>query len=141
MKNTDENAIITIVSKHISGNETDSIEIVTTGKFYQKGNKFYIFYNETEAMNMPNCSVMMIAEGDKLIMKRSGEYEVKMTYATGEAESVVYYMPYGKVDMTLDTKSVVCDLVDSGGTVDLDYMLYISGEPQRTVININIKRE
>ncbi len=141
LKNIDENAIIKIESKHTSNGETDSMELVTTGRFYQKGKKFYIFYNETEEMEMANCSVMMIADGDKVTMKRTGEYELKLNYIAGVTESVVYYMPYGKMDMTQTTKSVSCCLDDSGGSVDIDYELYISGERQRTQISIKIKRK
>lgn len=141
MKNIEENAIINIISKHTSGGETDSMELVTTGCFYQKGRKFYIFYNESEEMEMANCSVMMIADGDKVTMRRSGEYELKLTYVAGESESVVYYMPYGEMNMTQTTKSVSCNLSDGGGTIDIDYSLFISGEEQRTSINIKVKRK
>ncbi len=141
MKNTVENAIIKISSKHSADDINDAIEFVTTGRFYQKGSKFYIFYDENEEMEMANCSVMIIANGDYVTMKRTGEYEVRLDYRAGLTENVVYYMPYGKMDMTQTTKSVSCDLSDSGGNIDIDYILYIVGEPQRTRINIKVSRK
>lgn len=141
LKNTEENAIITVSSRQTSDGDTDSFEFITKGSFYQKGSKFYIFYEENEEMQMSDCSVMLIAEKDKVTMRRSGEFELKLTYVEGESEDIIYYMPFGEMNLTQKTESVMCDLSDSGGTLELKYRLIIGDREQENYVRIRVKRK
>lgn len=141
LKNTDENAIITVSSRQVSDGESDSFEFITSGSYYQRGSKYYIFYNENEEMQMSNCSVMLIAESNKVTMRRNGDFELKMTYIEGESEDVIYYMPFGEMNLTQKTNKIHCDLADNGGTLTLDYTLIIGDNVQKNSVNIKVKRK
>ncbi len=141
MKTIEENAVISIVSTQTSPEGTDKVEFVTDGTFYQRGGKFYIFYNENEEMEMTNCTVMLIAEKAKVTMRRKGDFELKLTYIEGESENVVYYMPFGEMNMTQTTHSVESDLTDSGGLIKIKYTLSIGAGEQINSIEIKVKRK
>ncbi|MBS7298225.1 MAG: DUF1934 domain-containing protein [Eubacteriales bacterium] len=141
LKNIDENAIITIISTQKSEEGSETCEFSTEGTFYQRGNKFYLFYNENEEMEMANCSVMIIAEKEKVTMRRTGDFELKLTYIKGETENTVYYMPFGKMNMTQTTHSVSTDLSDSGGVIKISYTLIMGGGEQNNDIEIKVKRK
>ena len=141
MKNIEENAIITITSTQASNDGKETVEFTTDGTYYQKGDKFYIFYNESEEMEMANCSVMIIVEKEKVTMRRKGDFELKLNYVAGESENVVYYMPFGEMNMTQTTHSVSTILEDDGGVINIDYTLIIGGGEQRNVIEIKVKRK
>ena len=141
MKNIDENAIITIISTQSSIEGEETVEFATDGTFYQRGSKFYIFYNESEEMDMANCSVMIIADGKRVTMRRNGDFELKLNYVAGETENVVYYMPFGEMNMTQTTHSVSSSFDDMGGVIKIDYTLIIGGGEQRNRITIKVKRK
>lgn len=141
MKNIDESAIITIISTQYSAGEEETIEFETDGTFYRRENKYYIFYNESEEMEMANCSVMIIADSKKITMRRKGDFELKLTYVEGESENVVYYMPFGEMNMSQTTNSVEVNLGDDGGVIKVDYLLNIGGGEQRNKIEIKVKKK
>ncbi len=141
LKDTVENAIITVTSKQFADGEADSFEFITNGTYYQRGSKFYIFYNESAEMEMSNCNIMIIAEDGKVTMRRKGEFELKFTYIEGETEDVIYYMPFGEMNMTQITESIKCDLTDRGGVLILNYRLIIGDREQENCVNIKVKRK
>ncbi len=141
LKNTNENAIIKVVAKHIQNGESDNVELITDGSFYMKGNKFYVLYRENEEMGMADCSVTIVVDGDTVTMRRRGGYELKLTYCEGESESVVYYMPFGEINMTQATKKVSRSLDENGGSIKIIYDLSIAGEVQTNKLDIEIKRK
>lgn len=139
MKATEENAIITVQSEQIVDGETDFIEFITEGSFYKRGDKFYIFYKETEEMQMSDCNVMLIAERERVTMRRSGDFELKLTYAEGESEDVIYYMPFGEMNLTQRTEKIDCKLTEDGGTLSLKYSLSIGDRGQKNNVKIKVK--
>lgn len=141
LKNIDENAIITIISTQTSADGEETVEFATDGTFYRRGSKYYIFYNESEEMDMANCSVMIIADGKKVTMRRKGDFELKLTYVEGESENVVYYMPFGEMNMSQTTETVEISLDEDGGVIKINYLLNIGGGEQRNKIKIKVKRK
>ena len=141
LKNTNENAIIKVSSKQTSNGDSEEMEFVTRGCFCQRGRKFYIFYAESEEMGMANCTVMLIAEEKTVTMRRRGEFELKMTYIEGESESVIYYLPFGEINMTQTTHSVFCSLDDNGGEIKVNYTLLMDGAMQENELTIKVERQ
>lgn len=141
LKNINENAIIKVVAKHFQNGESDNVELITDGSFYMKGNKFYILYKENEEMGMADCSVTIVVDGDTVTMRRRGGYELKLNYREGESESVVYYMPFGEINMTQSTKKVSHSLDENGGCIKITYDLSIGGDVQTNKLDIEIKRK
>ena len=141
LKNINENAIIKVVAKHFQNGESDNVELITDGSFYMKGNKFYILYKENEEMGMADCSVTIVVDGDTVPMRRRGGDERKLNYREGENESVVYYMPFGEINMTQSTKKVSHSLDENGGCIKITYDLSIGGDVQTNKLDIEIKRK
>lgn len=141
LKSTNENAIIKVESRQISDGDENKINIDTVGNFYQRGKKYYIFYKESAEMQMSDSVVMLIIEGNKVSMKRSGEFETKFNFIEGETESVVYYTPYGELGFTLSTISVFADLDDKGGRVEFEYTLRTADSVQRNIVAVLVERK
>lgn len=141
LKNIKENAIINLKAVQISNGSADNIDFTTTGTFYMRGDKFYIFYNENEEMGMADCRVMIIASGESISMKRSGDFELKLNYRKGESESVVYYTPFGEINLTQTTNQVKCNLSDCGGEICLKYSLAAGANEQQNELYIKVDRK
>ena len=141
LKSFKENAIIRVTALHRSGGEEEKIEFVTVGAFFARGGKFYIFDEETEQIGMADSTVMLICEQDQVTFKRSGSGRLKFTYVEGESENVLYYFPFGAVNMTQTTSKVRCGLDDAGGSVELEYTLCMGKDKQENLLDIKVERQ
>lgn len=141
LKSIKENAVINITAIHRANGEEERTEMMTVGSFAARGKKFYIFYAE-EGQSGPEASnVMLICDGNKVSFKRSGESELKFNFTEGERENVLYYFPFGAINITQKTNRVRCSLEDSGGTVELSYTLLMGGDEQENLLNIKVDRQ
>ncbi len=98
--------------------ETDIISETGTGSFRETDGKWYIMYKTGEV------SVMLKIEGEKVHVKRSGEYGSDIDYIKGEKTAFSYTTPYGIMDMELYTKDIKYTMSVFGGVVILEYQLY-----------------
>ena len=141
LKSIKENAIINIQSRQTAHGVSETVDFTTTGSFYMRGVKYYVFYNEREEMGMADCRVMLIADADTVSMRRSGAFELKLFYRAGESESVIYYMPFGEVNMTQTTHRVECNMSDAGGVIKVRYTLCMGVEEQLNELTIRVGRQ
>lgn len=121
MKNT-ENARIYITNRQFDGTDFDTVKADYIGSFYEKDNKYYIFYKESEAK-----SCMIKLENERVTVKHSGESSAVMVYEKGKEHTFLYKMPYGALEMKIVTKSVTEKLTQTGGTIHLVYELHCGG--------------
>ena len=108
-----------VVTNHqtIDG-ETDVISEQGTGSFRESDGKWYVMYKTGEV------SVMLKIEGEKVHVKRSGEYGSDIDYIKGQKTSFSYKTPYGIMDMELYTKDINYTMSMFGGVVVLEYELF-----------------
>lgn len=116
LKNTDCYDII-ITNKQTIDNEKDTIEEKVSGKYYIRNGKKYIIYKN------PEVSTMIIVDEKEIIIRRKGNVSSDMHYRCGRKTSFKYRMPYGSVDMEIDTEKVVDALFENGGTLHIVYTL------------------
>lgn len=117
LKNTDKFRMVVTDHQTIDG-ETDIISEAGTGSFREENGKWYIIYKTGEV------SVMLKVCGEKVHVKRSGEYGSVIDYIRGEKTSFSYTTPYGIMDMELYTKDIKYTMSMFGGVLVLEYQLY-----------------
>ncbi len=140
-KNTDNLAVISISNRQSSNDLSENTELISEGKFYRSGDKFYIFYSESDTEETSACSVMITVEKDKVTMSRKGEFSSKMVYKEGLTDSVSYHTPFGDMLMMLKTEKVVNELTELGGNLRLCYKLIINGEEMDNDLELSVKVE
>lgn len=141
LKNTNENASITLVSRQSAGNELDKTEFTVRGGFYEKDGKFYITYPEKSEAGMGNSRVLLKIEPNMVTMRRMGDFGTVIQYKNGEVTEFVYRVPYGEMTMKIKTQSIQSSLGADGGELEFSYLLFAGGEIVKTEINISVKKE
>lgn len=137
MKNTD-NYIITVTNKQTIDTQTDTITEAACGSFYEKNGKQYILYKtENEG---DKTSVIIKLSSDVISIKRSGSVETVMEYRIGQKRSFLYRLPYGTIEMELETQKIVSDLNENGGRIELVYTLSAQGEKYFNNIEITVDK-
>ncbi len=124
MKNTDNEYRITVRNRQTIDNETDIIEETAYGSYYEKNGKRYIIYKTEDDETLS----MIKADGSEILIKRKGSINSSMAYKAGTKKSFMYELPYGAMEMELETHRALYDLNESGGIIELVYTLTVQGE-------------
>ena len=128
MNNTDNAYRIIISNKQTIDAETDIIEEIAYGSYDEKNGKQYIRY-KTEADEQSGAiASIIILDGDSLTIKRRGHTNSSMVYRAGKKHVFPYETPYGIIDMEIETDTLISNVSENGGTIELLYTLTVQGE-------------
>ena len=141
LKDTKENARITLISKRCQGDENDEINLDTVGGFYLREGKFYITYSEHRDMGMGDSRVVLKIEPEMITMRRMGDFQTVMVYKMNEVTEFIYRVPFGELNLKIKTRSITNELTESGGKLNFCYELYAGGEETYNDITITVKAE
>lgn len=141
LKDTKENARITLISKRCQGDENDEINLDTVGGFYLREGKFYITYSEHRDMGMGDSRVVLKIEPEMITMRRMGDFQTVMVYKMNEVTEFIYRVPFGELNLKIKTRSITNELTESGGKLNFCYDLYAGGEETYNDITITVKAE
>lgn len=125
LKNIDIYDITIYNHQNIDGN-IDIIEEKNTGSFCIKNNKAYIMYKNDIYGSETSSTLIVSDEGVKI--KRRGAINSDMHYKKDAKTLFVYRLPYGAMEMEIETLRIVNSLSESGGELRIVYTLAVQGE-------------
>ena len=106
--------------------DDDSIELVTHGNYYKKGEDYYITYKESELTGLGSTTTTVKVEPSRVTIIRFGETRSHMIFEEGEKHISYYDMGAGALTIGISTKQIRCRLDDSGGRLMIDYAMEIN---------------
>jgi len=131
--------LLKIKSDIVQNDEKDQIEFSSDGTYYEKNNKKYLSYDETELTGMAGSRVVLIIHKEHLEMHRFGTTKAKMVFKLGKTTKTDYKTPYGHFKMEIITHQLVVNLKD--GCIKIEYDLNIKGLSEgHNKLIINIKQ-
>ena len=104
----------------------DSVELVTNGRFYNKGGSYYVSYKESELTGLGNTTTTVKIEKDKVTVIRFGDLESHMIFEEGQKHISYYDMGFGGLTVGVSTRSIDKNLTDAGGNMRIDYAMEIN---------------
>lgn len=131
---SDTNAGIVIENKQISEDGTESFNEKYDCKYRVAGNKAYVLYKNE------GVTTKIKIEDNTVTVTRMGEFSSEMVYKEGEKNSFLYKMPYGSMEMELDTHCVKTDFSEEKAEIYLEYELLFSGTRNKNSMKISIKK-
>ena len=139
MKDTKENARITLVSKRYDEGDSDEMNFDTKGGFYERDGKFYITYQEHKDMGMGDSRVVIKVEDDAITMRRMGDFQTVMVYKQNEITEFIYRVPFGELNLKIKTLDIKNELNENGGKLEFCYDLFSGGEKTHNDITITVE--
>ena len=136
LKNTDNRYIIEVRNTQTIDGVTDVICEKQYGSYHEKGGKKYIMY-KSEEEGVVTSSVIIVSDG-AVTIKRNGSVRSNMTLDVRRKTISPYFMPYGVLTIEVETEQIISDLDNSGGTLQLKYVLIIQGEKYYNDMIINV---
>ena len=129
-----QNVILSILGRQTYlGQEPDTIELVTEGVLEDRGNAWFLSYEESDLTGMGGVTTTFIVEPDKVTLKRTGKLNSQMVFQEGVRHESLYQLDFGALLMTITAKQVYFDIVPDGGVIDIVYSIEIENSAAGTV--------
>lgn len=103
----------------------DVVELITEGKYYKKGDKYYVTYEETEITGMEGTTTTIKLEDSKVTLMRFGQNNSQLIFERGQKHLCYYETVQGSFTVGVFSKKVDIDINDEGGNINVDYLLEI----------------
>ncbi len=134
--------LIYISDKHIAEDETEESELLITGTLQFYGADYAIRYKET-GEGLENCFVTLLVEqGKKVTMRRSGALSAEMIMETGKRHNCIYNTPAGAISMGVYTEEVASDMTPDGGTLRFVYTIDVNNSLLNTnILTVKLQRK
>jgi uncharacterized beta-barrel protein YwiB (DUF1934 family) len=101
-----DNARITVKGNQNASSQDELIEMQTTGKWFTKDNKDYIFYNDTELIESVETKTRVTIDGNTVSIIRTGGTNTHLVFEKGITHMIPYETPFGVLDMVSSTKDI-----------------------------------
>ncbi|MDP4132816.1 MAG: DUF1934 domain-containing protein [Bacillota bacterium] len=112
------------------GGEADGVELVTSGRYYEKNGKKYIVYEESEVTGFgEGTQTMLKIDGGTVTMSRSGVGATQMVFENGKRHMGYYETPYGTFTVSTITDRVKVHLGERSGNISIDYCIDVNNVP------------
>jgi uncharacterized beta-barrel protein YwiB (DUF1934 family) len=132
--------IITIKGLSNAGSDSDTVELITAGKYYTRNGTHYFTYNESEITGMEGTKTIVKVEDKKVTLTRKGPVSTQLIFEEGFKYFNHYSTDFGDFLLGVDTRKVELNLGRHAGDIEVDYTLDIDhGSSSENAVIINYK--
>ena len=138
-----ENYLISVLGTQEIGGERDSIELTTTGDYYEKDSARYIVYKEYDEDNPEVITLSTVTiENDTVSVIKSAPYESRLILQKGMRHQCHYSTMFGDLLVGVYTDSMRCELSSDGGELFVSYDLdFNAGLVSKNEIKIKVLKK
>ena len=108
--------------------EKEKIQFQAPGNLYIKNNSIYIIYKEDKLTGMEGTTTSLRVEPQRVTLIRMGPTQLKLVFVEGTNHLATYATPYGNMGAEVITNKVRVDLTELGGSINLEYELFLENE-------------
>lgn len=136
-----KDVLIQITGLQTVDGEEDRVELVTVGRYYRKGECYYISYQESEATGFAGSRTTVKVEPEnRVVLLRSGSTSSQLIVERGQRHQCCYGTGYGDLLIGISGESVESNLCDAGGDLSFRYAIDINTAlASENEVFINIK--
>jgi uncharacterized beta-barrel protein YwiB (DUF1934 family) len=125
-KNAKKDVLINIRGIYRVEDETDEIEIFTTGQYYKKDDTYYISYDETEATGFEGSHTTLSVAPGRVVLERKGAARSQLIVEQGKRHQCQYDVGFGDMMIGVHGSRIRYDLDEQGGNVEFRYSLDVN---------------
>jgi uncharacterized beta-barrel protein YwiB (DUF1934 family) len=103
--------------------EEESFELVTDGEYSRNDGVSEFSYMESELTGYAGMKTTFLVEPDRVVLTRAGGMNGEMIFSEGRKHHFVYETPYGSITMGIDTQSIVQEMNEEGGNLEIHYVI------------------
>ena len=107
----------------VDDEEPDSLEFSTDGQYRFQDDVGHLSYWESELTGLEGTRTSVTILPDQIVVDRDGTVTSRMVFREGLKSSFLYSTPFGQATMGVDTRSIRRSVDESGGEVEIDYVV------------------
>lgn len=116
--------MISIIGEQRLEDDTDKVEVLTTGNYIMKKDHCYIGYKEYDQENPNDCYDNLIkVEENMVTITRKGPMRSQLMLEKGRRHQCLYQTIAGDLMIGVFTKTMKSTLNEKGGTLEVSYTL------------------
>lgn len=109
-------------------NDSNTLELITEGKYYQKGNNYYITYKESEVTGMVGTTTTLKVCDGVVSLMRFGKVNSQFVFQKGQKHISSYETEYGNFTIGVYANNVDININDAGGEIRVGYQIEIDSQ-------------
>ena len=119
-----KNVVISVkgVQKY-DNTDPETVELVTEGLLQEEKGIWVLSYEESEMTGLEGTQTVITVEGEQVTLVRTGHFNSQMVFREGRRHLSMYNTPYGSLAIGVNTRHLLVDLSESGGTLEVDYTI------------------
>lgn len=124
-----QDVILTFTTQlhHEDEQEIETVELVSQGQMWEKGQDSYqISYEESEMTGSAATTTTILVEKEFIYLQRSGAVTSNTTFQRGKRHQAAYNTPYGATSMEVYTRVLRHNITMAGGEIYLEYDMKIA---------------
>lgn len=129
----------TVISE---GAAPDQIELITSGRYYNRDGNYFISYKETEGTGLKDVftTTLKVEGEDCVTLTRRGSPGTRLILERGRRHLCHYDTGYGQLMVGVSGCHIRSKLDDSGGELSFNYTLDVNSSMiSQNEVNISIK--
>ena len=123
-----KDVLVSVKGTQFMDGERDSVEVITSGTWYEKNGKQYLLYEETyEGMQVTTKNTVKITPEIVEVTKK-GAISSKMVYELGKQHMSDYMTPMGLIVLGITTKDLFVEAEADKLHLEMRYAMEMNGQ-------------
>ena len=123
-----KDVLLSIKGTQIIDGEKDTVEMITTGTWYEKNGKQYLLYEESyEEVQVTTKNTLKISP-ELIEVSKKGAIASKMVYELGKKHVSNYMTPMGMIILGITTKDIFVEADAETLRVEIEYAMEMNGQ-------------
>lgn len=123
-----KDVLVSVKGTQFIDGEKDSVEVITSGTWYEKNGKRYLLYEETyEGMQVTTKNTVKITPEIVEVTKK-GAISSRMVYELGKQHMSDYTTPMGLIVLGITTKDIFVEADQDKLHLELKYAMEMNGQ-------------
>ncbi len=123
-----KDVLVSVKGTQFIDGEKDSVEVITSGTWYEKNGKQYLLYEETyEGMQVTTKNTVKISPEIVEVTKK-GAISSRMVYELGKQHMSDYTTPMGLIVLGITTKDIFVEADQDKLHLELKYAMEMNGQ-------------
>lgn len=116
--------VISIKGSQSDGDgQNDEVELITDGTYDYENGEGTFSYMESPLTGMEGTTTSITVSPMGVVMTREGALNTRMVFEEGKKHNFIYDTPFGSATMGINTRRIVGDLDEHGGSLEIDYLV------------------
>ena len=120
--------LVSVRGTQLLEDDPDTIEVITTGSYYERNGKHYLLYDEAAGGTDAFVHNRMKAAPGIVEVTKSGAVDCRMIFECGKKHTVSYMTPFGLILLGITTSVLDVQTEEDRLCLHIEYALEMNGE-------------